>query len=75
MGPTVELTEIEALDLIVYLDLVLHLWHLQSVSLDPMICPACTSERLTVYATLAPKVEFYKSFLRYRTTSVWNWGL
>jgi hypothetical protein len=36
----------------VYLDLVLHVWHLQSVSLDPMICPACTSESLMLYVTL-----------------------
>jgi hypothetical protein len=27
-----------------------------------MICPACKSESLIVYATLAPKVGFYKSF-------------
>src|SRR5688572_12270705 len=34
----------------------------RGAGLDPMICPACQSESLMIYANLAPKGEFYKSF-------------
>src|SRR5919197_6739990 len=35
--------------------------------LDPMICPACKSESLMIWTTLAPKVGFYKSFCHKRS--------